>query len=182
MRQPFRCGCCTAESGKKTEYCVLNDTPSLPASVLCAGGPNRTFTDADALRCVGHCDAPVGRILTVSVHTDKPCTALTNQNTKSSSRSDWLCSNSVRYHRADSHGAVKASLHASKIHLRDPGRDIRRVRWRHHRGWRQIGPGTAATAPFVTNPPFSTPNVRRRVLFAHGVNEWMRTIPQSKTT
>ena len=52
LRQPFRCGRCTAESGKKTEYCALNDTPSLPASVLCAGGnPNRTFTDADALRC-----------------------------------------------------------------------------------------------------------------------------------
>ena len=119
---------------------------------------------------IRHREAPAGRILTVSVHTAKPCTALTNQNTKSSSRSDWLCSNSVRYHRADSHGAVKASLHASKIHLRGPGRSTARVQWRHHRGWRQIGPGTAVTAPFVTNPPFPTPNMRRRVLFADEVN------------
>ena len=161
---------------------MLNEALQLPPSVLCAGGPNRTFTGADALRCVGHREAPAGRILTVSVHAAKPCTALTNQNTKSSSRSDWLCSNSVRYHRTDSHGAVKASLHASKIHLRDPGRDTRRVRWCHHRGWRQIGPGTAVTAPFVTVPPFSTPIVRRRVPFAHGVNEWVCTIPQRRAT
>ena len=156
---------------------MLNEALQLPPSVLCAGGPNRTFNDADALRNVGYRDAPAGRILAASVHTGKPCTALTNQNTKSSSRSDWLCSNSVRYHRTDSHGAVKASLHASKIHLRDPGRDTRRVRWHYHRGWRQIGPGTAGAAPFVTVPPFPTPNVRRRVPFAHGVNEWVCTIP-----
>ena len=71
LRQPFRCGCCTAESGKKTEYCALNDTPSLPASVLCAGGnPNHTFTDADALRCeyLTVMPQPVGSLPSLSTH------------------------------------------------------------------------------------------------------------------
>jgi hypothetical protein len=146
---------------------VLNETLQLPPSVLCAGGPNRTFNDADALRNVGYRDAPAGRILTASGHTAKQYTPLTNQNTQSISRNDWLCSDSVRYHKADSDSAVKAPLHTLQIHLHDASQDTTRVRWRYHRGWRQIAPGTAVIVPFVTNPRFSTPNVRRRVAFAY---------------
>lgn len=143
---------------------MLNETLQLPPSVLCAGGLNHTFKDADALRNVG----PAGRIVTASGHTAKQYTPVTNH---SISRNDWLCSDSVRYHKADSDSAVKAPLHASQIRVRDASQDSTRVRWRYHRGWRQIAPGTAVTVPFVTNPRFSTPNVRRRVTFAYIIME-----------